>query len=50
MMSYATKTAMKEAGMTPSNFKVCELHDYFSANEMVMIDALGLSSLGRRLI
>ena len=47
MTSYAAKTAMKEAGVVPRDVQVCELHDCFSANEMVTIDALGLSSLGK---
>lgn len=33
--------------MTPSDVKVCKLHDCFSANEMVTIDGLGLSEPGR---
>jgi len=46
MTQYAAKTAMKEAGVTPDDVKVCELHDCFSANEMITIDALGLSKPG----
>jgi sterol carrier protein 2 len=46
MTRYAAATAMKEAGVTPADVKVCELHDCFSANEMVCIDALGLSKPG----
>ncbi len=47
MTQYAAKTAMKEAGVTPADVKVCELHDCFSANEMITIDALGLSAPGK---
>ncbi|KAK4496340.1 hypothetical protein PRZ48_012320 [Zasmidium cellare] len=47
MSQYAAKTAMEEAGVKPSDVKVCELHDCFSANEMVTIDALGLSEHGK---
>jgi sterol carrier protein 2 len=47
MTKYAARTAMKEAGVTPAEVKVCELHDCFSANEMVTIDALGLSPPGK---
>ena len=43
---YAARTAMGEAGVTPADIRVCELHDCFSANEMVVIDALGLSERG----
>jgi len=44
---YAARTAMGEAGVTPADIRVCELHDCFSANEMVVIDALGLSEPGK---
>lgn len=46
MTKFAAETAMKEAGVTPNDVKVCELHDCFSANEMIVIDALGLSKPG----
>lgn len=46
MSKYACETAMKEAGVTTEDVKVCELHDCFSANEMITIDALGLSKPG----
>lgn len=47
MTQYAAKTAMAEAGITPNDVQVCELHDCFSANEMITIDALGLSEKGK---
>ncbi|KAK9779249.1 putative Thiolase-like protein [Seiridium cardinale] len=47
MSQYAAKTAMAEAGVKPSDFQICELHDCFSANEMITIDALGLCEKGR---
>ncbi|KAH8889409.1 thiolase-like protein [Thozetella sp. PMI_491] len=47
MTKFAAKTAMAEAGVTPDDFSVCELHDCFSANEMITIDALGLSAPGK---
>ena len=47
MTKTAAKTAMDEAGVSPKDIKVCELHDCFSANEMVVIDALGLSEPGK---
>jgi sterol carrier protein 2 len=47
MTKYACQTAMAEAGVTPEDVKVCELHDCFSANEMITIDALCLSPLGK---
>ncbi|KAK4115847.1 thiolase-like protein [Canariomyces notabilis] len=44
MTQTAARAAMAEAGVTsPDHFAVCELHDCFSANEMVLLDALGLS-------
>lgn len=47
MTTYAANVAMAEAGVGPSDFAVCELHDCFSANEMCLIDALGLSEPGK---
>ncbi|KAK3941745.1 nonspecific lipid-transfer protein, mitochondrial precursor [Diplogelasinospora grovesii] len=44
MTQRAARSAMQEAGVTPQDFQVCELHDCFSANEMIVIDSLGLSS------
>jgi sterol carrier protein 2 len=47
MSKYACETAMKQANVTPADVKVCELHDCFSANEMITIDALGLCPPGK---
>lgn len=47
MTQYASKTAYAEAGVTPADFSVCELHDCFSANEMITLDFLGLSAPGK---
>lgn len=47
MTKHAGEVAMKEAGITPQDVSVVELHDCFSANEMVTIDALGLSEHGK---
>ncbi|KIE02576.1 nonspecific lipid-transfer protein, partial [Metarhizium majus ARSEF 297] len=47
MTQHAVKTAMGEAGITPKDVQVVELHDCFSANEMIVIDALGLSEKGK---
>lgn len=47
MSKYAAITAMKEANVTAADVKVCELHDCFSANEMITIDALGLCPPGK---
>lgn len=43
MTRKAAQTAMSEADVQPKDIKVCELHDCFSTNEMIIIDALGLS-------
>lgn len=47
MTQHAARTAMGEAGVTPNDFQVCELHDCFSANEMVVLDSLGLAEHGK---
>jgi sterol carrier protein 2 len=47
MTQHAARSAMAEAGVTPEDFQVCELHDCFSANEMVAMDALGLCEPGK---
>lgn len=47
MSKYAGKQAMKEAGIGPNDVSIVELHDCFSANEMCVIDALGLSAPGK---
>ena len=47
MSQYAARTAISEAGVSPRDIKVCELHDCFSANEMITLDALGLCEAGK---
>lgn len=47
MTAFAAKTALAEAGVRAKDIKVCELHDCFSANEMITMDALGLSEPGK---
>ncbi|TGJ80655.1 hypothetical protein E0Z10_g8113 [Xylaria hypoxylon] len=47
MTKRAREVAMEEAKITPDDVQVCELHDCFSANEMIVIDALGLSEPGK---
>ncbi|KAI4849341.1 hypothetical protein E4T44_03406 [Aureobasidium sp. EXF-8845] len=47
MTKNAAKVALAEAKVSVSEVKVCELHDCFSANEMIVIDALGLSEHGK---
>lgn len=47
MSKQAAERAMAEAGVTPKDIKVCELHDCFSANELLLLDALGFSEPGK---
>jgi sterol carrier protein 2 len=47
MSKHAAETALKEAKVSPKDVKVVELHDCFSANEMVTLDALGLCEPGK---
>ncbi|KAK0514734.1 hypothetical protein JMJ35_003351 [Cladonia borealis] len=47
MTQTAARTALAEAGVSPLDVRVCELHDCFSANEMVTLDALGLCEKGK---
>ena len=47
MTEHAGKEAMKEAGITPQDVSVVEVHDCFSTNEVFVIDALGLSPKGK---
>lgn len=47
MSKKAAERAIQEAGISRDEIKVVELHDCFSANEMVTIDALGLCEPGK---
>ncbi|KAF2726941.1 thiolase-like protein [Polyplosphaeria fusca] len=47
MSSKAAAEAFKEAGIYPRDVQVCELHDCFSSNEMVTLEALGLAEEGK---
>lgn len=47
MTKRAAEVALKEARVSPDDVQVVELHDCFSANEMVTIDALGLCPPGK---
>lgn len=47
MSELAAREALAEANTSPDDVKVCELHDCFSANEMVTIEALGLAPKGK---
>lgn len=47
MTSRAAKAALSQAGVSTKDVHVCELHDCFSANEMITLDALGLAEHGK---
>ncbi|KIW84647.1 hypothetical protein Z517_00035 [Fonsecaea pedrosoi CBS 271.37] len=47
MTQRAARAAMTEAGIRPDDVKVCEVHDCFSTNEMVVVDALGFCEPGK---
>ena len=47
MSKRAAQDAMKEAGVTPKDVGVCELHDCFSANELVLLEGLGFCEKGK---
>ncbi|KAM6529451.1 hypothetical protein FALCPG4_007587 [Fusarium falciforme] len=47
MTQRAARAAMSEAGVKPSDVRVCELHDCFSTNELILLDALEFSAPGK---
>ncbi len=47
MTQQATRVALAEAGISARDVQVVELHDCFSANELLVLDALGLAEPGR---
>ena len=47
MTQHAVSQALAEAELSVENVKLVELHDCFSANEILAIDALGLSAPGK---
>ncbi|OTB03492.1 hypothetical protein M426DRAFT_321642 [Hypoxylon sp. CI-4A] len=47
MTRRAAETACEEAGVRPEDAQVVELHDCFSANELVTLDGLGLCAPGK---
>lgn len=46
MSKMASDKAYKKAGVGPSDVQVVELHDCFSANELISYEALGLCGEG----
>lgn len=47
MSKLAAKKAFGKAGVKPSDVQVVELHDCFSANELITYEALGLCETGK---
>ncbi|CAG8308807.1 unnamed protein product [Penicillium nalgiovense] len=47
MSRQAAQLAMQEAGVGAKDIKICELHDCFSTNELLLLDALGFSEPGK---
>jgi sterol carrier protein 2 len=46
MSQAAAQQAYAEAGIQASDVDVCELHDCFSANELITYEALGFAEVG----
>lgn len=46
MSAEAARQAYEEAAVAPSDVDVCELHDCFSANELITYEALGFAAVG----
>mmetsp|Transcript_40861 Transcript_40861/g.102901 ORF Transcript_40861/g.102901 Transcript_40861/m.102901 type:complete len:675 (-) Transcript_40861:59-2083(-) len=46
MSARAAKAALQQAGVTPADVQVIELHDCFSCNELITYEALGLCGPG----
>jgi acetyl-CoA acyltransferase len=46
MSEQAAQRAYEEAGVGPDDVDVCELHDCFSANELITYEALGFAERG----
>lgn len=47
MSRNASQMAYKEAGVTAKDIDVCELHDCFSANELILLEGLGFCEKGK---
>ncbi|KXL41919.1 hypothetical protein M433DRAFT_150285 [Acidomyces richmondensis BFW] len=47
MTKRAVQAAYNEAGVGPKDIKVCELHDCFSANELILLEGLGFCEQGK---
>lgn len=47
MTKRASAAALKEAGVSAKDIKVCEVHDCFSANELILLEGLGFCEKGK---
>jgi sterol carrier protein 2 len=47
MTKRAAKAALEEAGVKARDVKVCEVHDCFSANELILLEGLGFCDVGK---
>lgn len=47
MTKRAAKAALAEAGVSPRDIRVCEVHDCFSANELIILEGLGFCDQGQ---
>ncbi|KAK4542922.1 hypothetical protein LTR36_006111 [Oleoguttula mirabilis] len=47
MTKRAVEAAYKEAGIGPKDVSVCEVHDCFSANELILLEGLGFCEQGK---
>lgn len=47
MTKRAAAAALKEAGVSAKDIKVCEVHDCFSANELILLEGLGFCDKGK---
>ncbi|CZT48350.1 probable nonspecific lipid-transfer protein, mitochondrial precursor [Rhynchosporium secalis] len=47
MIKRAARAALKEAGVSAKDIKVCAVHDCLSANELILLDGLGFSEPGK---
>jgi len=47
MTKRAAAAALKEAGVTPKDITVTELHDCFSCNELILLEGLGFCEKGK---
>ncbi|KAF2641188.1 thiolase-like protein [Massarina eburnea CBS 473.64] len=47
MTARAAQAALKEAGVSSKDIKICELHDCFSANELITLEGLGFCEAGK---